>query len=166
MLLAVLLAVGTSGCAELGLEDDALSTPELGVDCEWARVRFVVDGDTIRVDFEGGRDNVAVRYIGIDTPEKAGSPEGAQPFGDEATGRNEELVDGERVCLERDTNDADRFDRLLRYVWLQDGRLVNEVLVEEGLADARRFPPDDARQDQLDAAEGRARARGLGIWSE
>jgi micrococcal nuclease len=107
-----------------------------------------------------------VRYIGIDTPETAGSPEGAEPFGDEAAARNRGLVEDERVCLEQDASDVDRFDRLLRYVWLEDGRLVNEVLVAEGLADAVRFPPDTKRTETLEAAEARARRAGSGIWGD
>lgn len=162
-----LLALFGAACVPLEDADPAPSGPPIpGIKCEWAHVRSVTDGDTIRVDFEHGPRNVPVRYIGVDTPEKAGSPEGAQPFGEEATARNRELVDDEDICLERDTSDTDRFDRLLRYAWLDDGRLVNEVLVAEGLADAVRFPPDTSRSGQLEAAESRARANRLGIWRD
>jgi micrococcal nuclease len=152
---------------ELPAESDSEPVePPPGVECQWAEVVSITDGDTVRVDLEDGEEDQAVRYIGIDTPEKEGSPDGAEPFGEEATDRNDDLVDGERVCLERDVSETDRYGRLLRYVWLEDQRLVNLVLVEEGLAEAVEFRPDVRRQDDLDAAEGRARDEGLGIWSE
>ena len=90
----------------------------------------------------------------------------AEPFGDEATATNRSLVAGELVCLKTDVSDRDRFDRLLRYVWLEDGTLVNEALVREGLAEAVRFPPDTKHHDaHLAPAEAAAREERLGIWS-
>jgi len=161
--LAVALVVLFSAC-EVADESDA--EPPAGVECQWAEVRSITDGDTVRVDLEGGAEDQPVRYIGIDTPEKEGSPDGPEPFGDEATARNAELVKSERVCLERDVSETDRYGRLLRYVWLEDQRLVNLLLVEEGLAEAVEFRPDVKRQDDLDAAEERAKKANLGIWSE
>lgn len=130
--------------------------------CEWADVVSVVDGDTIRVEIGGAEESV--RYIGIDAPEARG--EGApEPFAKEATGANEALVGGKRVCLESDVSDRDRFDRLLRYAWLEDGRMVNEALVLAGLAEARAYRPDTKHQATiLDPAEEAARAAGRGIW--
>lgn len=109
-------------------------------ECTWAPVKRVTDGDTIVVAY-GGRDE-RVRYIGIDTPEVAGSPVGEQPFGPAAKARNEELLRAGRACLERDITERDRFGRLLRYVWNEDGELVNEVLLREGLARMTTYPPD------------------------
>lgn len=135
------------------------------VRCEWARVRRVTDGDTIRVDFETGAENVAVRYIGMDTPETLHPTLGVQPFGPEASARNEELVGGRRICLEKDISEYDRYDRLLRYVWLEDGRLVNEVLVEEGLAVTDTFPPDVKYVERFLAAQRVAAEAGRGTWA-
>src|SRR5215211_4897223 len=84
--------------------------------CEWARVRSVTDGDTIRVDFEAGAKNQPVRYIGIDTPETRHPTLGVQPFGPEASKANATLVAGRRICLKRDVSELDRYDRLLRYI--------------------------------------------------
>lgn len=105
-----------------------------------------------------------MRYIGIDTPEIG---ENAEPLGDEATAANADLIAGGRVCLETDTSDRDRFGRLLRYVWLEDGTFVNEALVRDGLAEAVRFPPDTKHHDtRLQPAEDAARAEGLGLWAD
>lgn len=134
--------------------------------CEWARVRSVTDGDTVRVDFEGGERNRPVRYIGVDTPETRHPTLGVQPFGQEASKRNAELVGGRRVCLEKDVSELDRFDRLLRYVWLEDGRMVNEVLVAEGLAVTDTFPPDVKYVERFLGAQREAAGAGRGLWAE
>lgn len=118
-----------------------------------ARVVRVVDGDTIRVQFGDGREE-PVRYIGIDTPER-----GERCF-QQATDANARLVEGERVRLERDVSERDRYDRLLAYVFREDdGLFVNEELVRLGFAEAKEYPPDTARAGVLQAAE-RAASRG------
>ncbi len=134
-----------------------------GVVCEWAGVVRVVDGDTIRVRIGGVEERV--RYIGIDTPETAGSPAGEQPFGPEAAAFNESLVDGRRLCLERDVSERDRYGRLLRYAWLDDGTLVNERLLDAGFARVVTFPPDvKYHETRLLPAQQAAMAEGRGLW--
>jgi micrococcal nuclease len=121
----------------------------------------VVDGDTIKVEIDG--ETHSVRYIGIDAPEQ-GAP-GAKA----ATRANRELVAGQRVLLEADQRDTDRFDRLLRYVWLERGGsylLVNRELVRLGVAIAKPYPPDTAYQQLFARAERSARKAGLGLWAE
>jgi micrococcal nuclease len=130
-----------------------------GVTCsERARVTEVVDGDTIDVAFDGGRDTV--RYIGVDTPE------GGQPFSTEAADANARLVAGQTLCLEKDITDRDRFGRLLRYAWNADGTLVNEALLAEGVASISTFPPDVKYVDsRYRPAQDAAQAAGRGIWA-
>ncbi len=133
---------------------------------ERAEVLRVVDGDTIVVRI--GMREERVRYIGLDAPELANQDTGssAECGGEEARTANERLVAGEGVALERDVNDRDRFGRLLRHVWLDQGgwRLVGRELVETGAVEARSYPPDTTRDAELDVAERRARDRELGIW--
>lgn len=131
--------------------------------CEWAEVDRVVDGDTIVVllDGEAGR----VRYTGIDTPESVAPGQPVEPFGHEASAANEALLAGGWVCLERDVSDHDRFDRLLRYPWLPDGRLVSEELLRQGLATVVTFPPDvKYHESRLLPAQEDARAARRGVW--
>ena len=121
-----------------------------------ALVTRVIDGDTIEI--EGGE---RVRYIGMDTPEDTLVGE---CFGEQATRRNRELVEGRIVGLERDISETDRFGRLLRYVWV-GGEMINEVLVDEGFALAATFPPDVKYESTFLLAQRHARAEGLGLWS-
>ena len=86
-----------------------------------AIVTRVVDGDTIRVEIDG--EEYRVRYIGIDTPETVDPRRPVGCFGEEASERNRQLVEGRRRPREGRLGDR-HFDRLLRYVWVED-RMVN-----------------------------------------
>jgi micrococcal nuclease len=133
-------------------------------ECEWARVTRVVDGDTVHVSLAGA--DTTVRYIGMDTSEsvKPGVP--VQPFAREAAHRNEELVLGRWVCMEHDAGDTDRYGRLLRWLWLEDGRMVNEVLVQEGLAVLDTVPPNVKYvESRIVPAQHAAREAGRGVWA-
>jgi micrococcal nuclease len=130
-----------------------------------AKVVRVVDGDTIVVRLDG-RDE-RLRYIGMDTPETKKQDTPVEWMGPEATAANEALVGGRTVVLEKDVSETDRFGRLLRYVWLVDGErwtLVDLELVRRGFAQVETDPPDVKYADRFVAAQGAARAAGIGLW--
>ena len=164
-IVALLLALAT---AIPVLAQDA---PPRGIprDAEPATVRSVVDGDTIRVTLaDGSKDTV--RLIGIDTPETKAPGEPVGCYGPEASTRLEKLLPtGREVWLEADETNRDRFDRLLRYVWVEkkdgDRYLANEVMVRDGFALAKRYRPDTERAERLEAAQARAIDAGRGLWS-
>jgi micrococcal nuclease len=85
-------------------------------------------------------------------------------FGREASNRNKELVEGKTVFLEKDISETDRFGRLLRYVYLEDGQMVNEVLVLEGYAQVSTFPPDVKHQPRFTVAQQQASSANRGLW--
>ncbi len=122
-----------------------------------ATVLFVIDGDTIEVSLDGR--NERLRLLGIDAPEMG------ECGYDEARSALIELVDGIDIRLEADVSDRDQFGRLLRFVWVGDS-LVNEVLVSQGAAIARRYPPDTALAPRLEAAQAQAQDAHRGLWSE
>jgi micrococcal nuclease len=122
-----------------------------------ARVVEVVDGDTIDVAWDGTQERV--RLVGINTPERG------ECLADEAAQRLRDLVDGREVALVPDRTDRDRFGRLLRHVEV-DGTDVGGLLVQEGLALARRYPPDVARADAYEAKQRSARDAGVGLWAD
>ncbi|MGI8999015.1 MAG: thermonuclease family protein, partial [Candidatus Limnocylindria bacterium] len=126
----------------------------------------VVDGDTISVSIAGAA--FTVRYIGIDTPETVHPSKPVEPFGPEASAANAELLAGRTLVLERDVSETDRYDRLLRHVWVSDGGgwlLVSAELLRRGLAVVSTYPPDVKYTDsvQLDA-QHEAQAAGVGLW--
>jgi micrococcal nuclease len=124
---------------------------------EVAYVIEVIDGDTIDVFLN--EESRRLRYIGID------SPEIGMPNSDEATEANRRLVEGQIVELERDITDIDQYGRLLRYVYLTNGSLVNAELVKLGFANAVAYPPDVKYQKLLSELEREAQGAGIGLWA-
>lgn len=124
---------------------------------ERATVTEVVDGDTLEVRLAGGRVE-RLRLVGINTPEDG------ECLAEEAARRLAVLVGDGRVRLVRDESDRDQYGRLLRHV-LVARRSVGEVLVVEGLAFSRAYPPDTGQQAVLDAAQARAQAAAIGLWA-
>ncbi len=122
-----------------------------------AQVTRIVDGDTIDVSING--QTYTVRYILMNTPEVG------QPLFDEATEANRQLVAGKTVYLVKDVNETDRYGRLLRYVYLDDGTFVNAELVRQGFAQLATFPPDVSKEGEIRAAQQVAIAAGVGLWA-
>jgi len=140
------------------------STPIAGEDKqEVYSVSRVIDGDTIEVDIKG--DTKRVRYIGIDTPEVGGEGKLAECFASEATIRNRELVQGKLVFLIKDVSDTDDYGRLLRYVYVDD-IFVNEQLVEEGYAKVLGVAPDLKYNQLLKDASLLSQRAKIGVWSK
>lgn len=127
------------------------------------QVSRVIDGDTIEVISDAGVKEI-VRYIGIDTPEIAGPNTEAECLGNEASAYNRELVLGKRVRLVKDVSEVDKYDRLLRYVYVGDTQ-VNENLVTEGYAEAKTYPPDTKFRELLNMAQNQAKNNKRGLWS-
>ncbi len=130
------------------------------------RVVRVIDGDTIKVDIAGEIETV--RLIGIDTPELAGpdNPKGDY-FGLEAAQYAKQLLDNRPVYLIPDPmqSDRDKYGRLLRYVFLEDGTLVNAKLIAEGYAYNYIYEPFQFMK-QFDYLEKQAKENQLGLWKE
>lgn len=131
---------------------------------ETYRVVSVIDGDTIVVRGPNGEDTV--RLIGIDTPEVAGSPAGAECYGAEASTFARGLMSGAEVRLATDDTQAerDRHDRLLAYVTLSDGRDVGEVLIGEGYAYEYTYAAAYVNQNRYQSAEADAKQNEAGVW--
>ncbi|MCI8468521.1 MAG: hypothetical protein HFJ75_03335 [Eggerthellaceae bacterium] len=163
---------GISPAAGGGQAPATSATAQPGL--EHATVVRVVDGDTLVVSV-GGRDE-RVRLIGIDCPESvAPEEERNTPEGDEASAHTKGLVGaGDVVWLERDASDTDRYDRLLRYVWLEQPddpddpdeiatKMLNGILVRDGYARAKRYGQDTAHAEALEALGREASRAGRGV---
>jgi micrococcal nuclease len=66
--------------------------------------------------------------------------------------------------MQKDVSETDVYNRLLRYVYLIDGRMVNKVLVKEGYAKVSTFPPDVRFADEFVELEREARRDNRGLW--
>lgn len=128
---------------------------------EAALVKRVFDGDTILVSIGGVKEKV--RLIGIDAPEKNHPLGPIEFFYGEATQFLKGLAEGESVFLEYDWQKRDRYGRLLAYVYLKDGRMVNAEIVKEGYGFAYLKYPFQ-RSEEFKQYEKQARRMGKGLW--
>jgi micrococcal nuclease len=130
------------------------------------RVSRVVDGDTFDIEAPDGDERTTrIRLWGVDTPEVAGGGRGEMYFGKEASEYAKQLLTDQRVRLELVTTRKTRggFGRLLAYVYLEDGEMLNEKLVISGhaYADPRFTHP---LKDRMLALEKEAEETRAGLW--
>ena len=167
-----------AGCAshavELSVQGPA-TLPEEPPGFERGVVTRVVDGDTVEVRVTGratgpgaGRAEIGrvydVRLIGIDTPESVKPNTPVQCFAKEASAATAALIESQPVTLVKDVEEADRYERLLRYVYFGD-ELVGARLVVNGYAFAYTYPPNVRHADLFVQLQREARWEDRGLWS-
>lgn len=125
----------------------------------------VIDGDTIDIDMDGKIERL--RLIGIDTPETKDPRKPVQCFGQEASDKATELLLNQKVKLELDPtqSERDKYDRLLAYVYREDGLFFNKWMVENGYAYEYTYNVPYKYQVEFKEAEDNARSNQLGLWS-
>jgi micrococcal nuclease len=131
---------------------------------ETARVLKVSDGDTITVRLDGHTEKV--RLVGIDSPELHDDRQDYRDVAYAAKNYARSLLGGETVTLDADPRqgDRDRYGRLLRYVVLDDGTNVNEIMVRKGYAHVyTRY--NFALKARFKLAEDEAKRGRLGVWA-
>jgi micrococcal nuclease len=124
-----------------------------------------VDGDTAKFVYKGKPESF--RFLLIDTPETKHPKIGKQPFGQEASNRTAELLNNAtKIEVEFDVGQKqDKYNRKLAYIYV-DGKMLNNILVREGLAKvAYIYPPNTRHLDKLEIAQQKAKAEKIGIWS-
>jgi micrococcal nuclease len=127
-------------------------------------VTKVVDGDTIKVNINGQEETI--RLLLIDTPETVHPHKPVQPYGPEASAFIKQLLDGKKVRLELGISERDKYGRLLAYVYTENGKMVNKLLLEEGLARvAYIYQPNTKYLEELQAIQKKAQELNKGIWS-
>ena len=121
------------------------------------------DGDTITVDMDGTTERI--RMIGVDTPETKDPRKPVQCFGRAASDFTKQLIGSSSVRLEADelSSNRDRYNRLLRYVYLPDGRLVEAEIIRQGYGFAYTSFPF-TKSDEFKAHEKDAREANRGLW--
>lgn len=127
-------------------------------------VQSVVDGDTIRIIYEG--KETSVRLIGVNTPETVDPRTTVECFGKEASDYLKGLLTGKTVEIEPDSSqtDRDKYDRLLRYVYL-DGEDVGLKILNGGYGHEYTYNIPYAKQSAYKAAEQSANNNKKGLWA-
>lgn len=122
-----------------------------------------IDGDTIAIKMSGKTESI--RMIGVDTPEthKPNSP--VQCYGPAAAAFTKSLIGTQQVRLASDpeSTNRDRYNRLLRYVYVPDGRMVETELIKGGYGFAYTAFPF-TKTDEFVAAQSAAKTASNGLW--
>ena len=141
-------------------------------------VTRIIDGDTLKVFYLGSEESI--RLIGIDTPEsrvnkktKRDAERSGQDIdtiiamGKRATEYVKSLVEpGDLITIEFDAQERDRYGRLLCYVYLPNGKMLNEEIVKAGYANVMTVPPNVKYEDRFLKAYQEARESKRGLWEE
>lgn len=123
-------------------------------------VSKVYDGDTITL-----KNGERVRLLGINTPEIESRYKQAEVGGQQAKKWLQDKLRSGEVFLEFDTQQRDKYKRLLAHLFLENGEHLNSEIVKAGLATLSIIPPNLRYLDILKKAESSAQKDGLGIWS-
>lgn len=125
-----------------------------------------VDGDTIDIDIPDGRyRNTRIRLLGVDTPETKKPDTPVMYFGPEAYNFTKEKTLNRQVTvlLDKNANVRDKYGRLLAYIRLDDGKILNEELVINGFAYADTRFANSFNKEYVQL-ENDARKAKRGLW--
>ncbi len=130
-----------------------------------ARIIRVVDGDTVSVEIEG--KNETIRIIGINTPETVDPRKPVECFGQEASARAQALLDNQTVTLEADATqgERDKYDRLLRYVFLSNGSDFGKRMISDGYAYEYTYSTPYKYQQDYKTSQSEAENAKRGLWA-
>lgn len=138
--------------------------PLSGLYLEQAHITKVVDGDTVYTD-KGKK----IRIIGLNAPER-----GKEELAEEARERAEDLLLYKVVYLEEDLDKKDKYDRDLRYIWIEKPKNLrfkevkeknfSAILISEGLAKPYTFKPNDKYSDVFLKLCKEAKKNKIGMW--
>lgn len=159
--LAYLFEGQTSHIFNIGLSTTTPNT--VGV---YYNVTKITDGDTIHVDIDG--NNETIRLLGINTPETVDPRRTVECYGKEASARMKEMAAGKIVRLEYDDSQSlrDTYARLLAYVYLEDGQMINRKMVAEGYAYEYTYMTPYHYQKEFRDLQRLAQGAKRGLWAE
>jgi len=163
-ILSLLLALAVIIISQSGLVKDVSQTAQQ-TNPGLYTINHYVDGDTIAVNMNGSVETV--RFIGVDTPETHKPNTPVQYYGPQAADHTKQAISRfGKVRLEADPLDTnrDRYGRLLRYVYLPDGTLMDEQIIKQGYGFAYLSFPF-SKKDQFAADEAAAQKAKLGLWA-
>lgn len=102
-----------------------------------------------------------MRLLLIDAPELSQYPQGR----DAKRILQKMLPVGTRVTVETDVRLRDQYDRVLGYVFLPDGRMINEEMARSGYVTTLVYPPNVRYVERIRAAVAEARKGRRGLWA-
>lgn len=123
-------------------------------------IASVYDGDTVR--FGNGQ---RVRLLGISAPEIKSQYRAGQAGGIAAKKWLHQKLAGQKVLVEYDQQQVDKYQRQLAHLFLPDGEHINAAIIKTGLVSSLIIPPNIRYADNLIEAEKQAELNHKGIWA-
>ncbi len=141
-------------------------------------VTRIIDGDILQALY--GEREKRIRLIGIDTPESRVNKKAKRDSNMreqdikkiiEMGRKAKEYVDGlvkrgDLITIEFDAQERDKHGRLLCYVFLSNGRMLNEEILKAGYAVILTIPPNVKYKEILLKAYEQAKDRKVGLWEK
>jgi micrococcal nuclease len=128
-------------------------------------INHYVDGDTIAVNMNGSVETV--RFIGVDTPETHKPNTPVQCYGPDAAAHTKAMISKfGKVRLQADPLDTNRdvYGRLLRYIYLPDGTLLDKEIIKDGFGFAYLSFPFSKKAEFAAAGQAAMNAK-AGLWA-
>lgn len=171
VLIVFLLVFIALSCKE---QTDKVNLPKNLIE---AQVIRVIDGDTIVVSIDAVEEKV--RLIGIDTPESRANKraelqekelgkdiESIVELGKKSKEFTKSMLENvPKVYLEFDVQQRDKYGRLLAYVYLPDGRMLNKEIICNGYAMPLTIPPNVKYEKEFRECFQKAIQERKGLWN-
>lgn len=142
------------GCAPSDAGEARAAQAKPGtIECSITRIS---DGDSLNCGSAG-----RIRLLMIDAPELSQGSVGWQ-----ARNTLAQIAPvGTRVRIETDVRPRDAYDRMLGYVYLADGRMINEEMARSGYVTALVYPPNVKYVERIRLAVRDAQKAKRGLWA-
>jgi micrococcal nuclease len=131
-------------------------------------VAAVIDGDTIDLAIpDASHPTTRIRLLGVDTPETKNPKTGVMYYGPEASAFTKKLCENQQVTVMLDpvADQRDKYGRLLAYIRLPDGSILNQRLIAEGFGYAdMRF--EHSFYDQYAVLQEEVIRDKKGLWED
>lgn len=171
--LLLIIAITVSSCtsrSERSLKNRQRNIPKKALNensdkNDFYFVNKVIDGDTFWVNSQksGG---FKIRLIGVDAPESRNVfKKKKHPYGHTSKKFLIELIQNNHVRLEFDVDSLDQYGRTLAYAYLENGEMVNEILVKTGNGQILTIAPNVKYESLFLTAQRYARKNSLGLWA-
>jgi len=134
------------------------------------RIEFVECACGVLVEtavFYINKPEKTVRFLGVDALETVKPNAPIEYYGPEASKFTKSvLVKGTAVFLQLDpqAGERDKYGRLLAHIWLEDGTLFNEVLLQQGFAGFANYGNVTEKDGRYRQAQNQAITSQSGLW--
>ena len=127
------------------------------------------DGDTYVIKLDSSGQEITVRLIGVDTPESVAPDDYYKD--NTAEGKDvsaivkSKLHEGDRLTIEYDVQTEDKYGRTLAYLYTEDGKMIQDWLLENGYAQTMTIQPNSKYAEHFAEVQHTAAENKVGLWN-